>query len=188
MEVDGGDAKEAEAATTADGRTAADLDAEDAEDEALLAEAIKKAQLGGGAGGEGTGGAVQMVEPPVDEEMLKQLLEFEFPEVRAKKALLAVGANLEAAINWITDHQDDADIDAPIPLVPMVRACGGWTVTSIIWRRRARELINQSTPPTHIPPSSHSPRPLTNDHDATARHGLAARRGPAQEEADGGGA
>lgn len=48
--------------------------------------------------------------------------EFEFPEIRAKKALLAVGAgNLELAINWITDHQDDPDIDAPIPLVPMVK-------------------------------------------------------------------
>jgi len=110
------------------GRTAADLDKEDAEDEALLASMIKKVAAGSssgeaGSGGEGTaeGGAMQMVEPPVDQALLQSLLEFEFPEIRAKKALLAVNnSSVDAAIQWITDHQEDADIDAPIALVPQL--------------------------------------------------------------------
>lgn len=56
------------------------MDKEDAEDEALLAEAmssmVAKASSGegGGSGGSAAGGALEMIEPPVDEEMLKQLL------------------------------------------------------------------------------------------------------------------
>lgn len=47
-----------------------------------------------------------MIEPPVDEVLLKSLLEFEFPELRAKKALLATNnGSLDAAIEWITNHQ-----------------------------------------------------------------------------------
>ena len=97
------------------GRTTADLDKEDAEDEALLASMIMKASAASSAaaasassGGEGTGegGAMQMIEPPVDEVLLKSLLEFEFPELRAKKALLATNnGSLDAAIEWITNHQ-----------------------------------------------------------------------------------
>lgn len=97
------------------GRTTADLDKEDAEDEALLASMIMKASAASAAsaaassGGEGTGeggGAMQMIEPPVDEVLLKSLLEFEFPELRAKKALLATNnGSLDAAIEWITNHQ-----------------------------------------------------------------------------------
>jgi len=98
------------------GRTTADLDKEDAEDEALLASMIMKASAASSAaavtassGGEGTGeggGAMTMIEPPVDEVLLKSLLEFEFPELRAKKALLATNnGSLDAAIEWITNHQ-----------------------------------------------------------------------------------
>jgi len=102
-------------------RTTADLDKEDAEDEALLASMIMKASVvsaasaassssssGGESLGEGgaAGGAMQMIEPPVDEVLLKSLLEFEFPELRAKKALLATNnGSLDAAIEWITNHQ-----------------------------------------------------------------------------------
>lgn len=47
--------------------------------------------------------------------------EFGFPELRAKKALLASGMSVEAAISWIEAHQEDMDIDEPIALVPQVR-------------------------------------------------------------------
>jgi uncharacterized UBP type Zn finger protein len=29
--------------------------------------------------------------------------------------------NVEAAVNWLEAHQDDMDIDEPIPLVPQVQ-------------------------------------------------------------------
>lgn len=124
------------------GRTTADLDKEDAEDEALLASMIMKASAapaagsaasdsssGGGEGtgeGEAAGGAMQMIEPPVDEVLLKSLLEFEFPELRAKKALLATNnGSLDAAIEWITNHQV-RDWKAKQPRKEFARAGRGW--------------------------------------------------------------
>ncbi len=108
------------------GRTAADLDKEDAEDEALLASMIMKASANQSSAAEGSGGgggsaAMQMVEPPVDETFLTQLVEFGFTELRGKKALLATGGgSVEAAVEWLTNHLEDADIDDPIPLVPQL--------------------------------------------------------------------
>ncbi|KAF1334240.1 Thioredoxin 1, partial [Globisporangium splendens] len=58
--------------------------------------------------------------PPVNEEFLAQLLEMGFNELRARKSLLATDSqNLEAAISWIGEHQDDADIDEPIKFVDL---------------------------------------------------------------------
>lgn len=60
--------------------------------------------------------------PPVNEELLAQLLEMGFNELRSRKALLATdGQGLELAINWISEHQDDPDIDAPIKFVDMAQ-------------------------------------------------------------------
>jgi len=39
-----------------------------------------------------------------------------FPEIRCKKALLAVPGNVEGAMNWLFQHMDDPDIDAPLQL------------------------------------------------------------------------
>ena len=58
-----------------------------------------------------------MVEPTVDEELLGKVVDMGFPELRAKKALLAGSGNVEAALEWCLNHENDADIDAPIPLV-----------------------------------------------------------------------
>lgn len=58
--------------------------------------------------------------PPVNEEFLAQLLEMGFEELRARKSLLATDSqNLEAAISWIGEHQDDIDIDEPIKFVDL---------------------------------------------------------------------
>ncbi|CAN0496121.1 unnamed protein product, partial [Ectocarpus sp. 8 AP-2014] len=39
-----------------------------------------------------------------------------FAEVRAKKALMfGNGNDLENAVNWLMEHQEDAGIDDPIP-------------------------------------------------------------------------
>ncbi|KAE8233407.1 hypothetical protein CF326_g1554 [Tilletia indica] len=55
--------------------------------------------------------------PSFNEEALASLISFGFPEVRCKRALLATGnaANPEIAMNWLMDHMDDPDIDAPLP-------------------------------------------------------------------------
>lgn len=54
----------------------------------------------------------EMVPVPVNEELLAQLLDMGFPDVRARKSLVH-GGSLEGAMAWIDEHQDDADIDQP---------------------------------------------------------------------------
>lgn len=54
----------------------------------------------------------EMVPVPVNEELLQQLLDMGFPDVRARKSLVH-GGNLDGAMTWISEHQDDADIDQP---------------------------------------------------------------------------
>ena len=47
---------------------------------------------------------------------LLQLLDMGFQEVRAKKGLMfGSGSDLESAVNWLMEHQEDPDIDDPIP-------------------------------------------------------------------------
>ncbi|KAG8831395.1 hypothetical protein FRC17_003221 [Serendipita sp. 399] len=53
-------------------------------------------------------------EPEVNAEDLAQLEGMGFPTVRCKKALLANGGDQNAAVQWLFDHMDDADIDAPL--------------------------------------------------------------------------
>jgi len=54
----------------------------------------------------------EMVPVPVNEELLAQLLEMGFPDVRARKSLVH-GGSLDGAMVWLGDHQDDPDIDQP---------------------------------------------------------------------------
>lgn len=53
-------------------------------------------------------------EPEVDAEALAQLEGLGFPTTRCKRALLANQMNAEAAVQWIFEHMDDPDIDAPL--------------------------------------------------------------------------
>ncbi|CAG8821400.1 6696_t:CDS:2, partial [Racocetra persica] len=53
--------------------------------------------------------------PSINESDLNKLLEMGFPENRCRKALIATGNNgADIAMNWLFEHMDDADIDAPI--------------------------------------------------------------------------
>jgi hypothetical protein len=65
---------------------------------------------------------VEMVLPPVDEDLLGQLTNMDFPEIRARKALMAGSTNMDSAMEWIFSHQDEATIDDPIPLVDKAAA------------------------------------------------------------------
>jgi hypothetical protein len=51
----------------------------------------------------------------VNKELMAQLAEMGFPEVRAEKGLWLTGnESLENAINWLAEHSEDADIDVPL--------------------------------------------------------------------------
>ncbi|CAM9546982.1 unnamed protein product [Ascophyllum nodosum] len=66
------------------------------------------APAGGGSGGR--------PRRPADPALVSQLLDMGFQEVRAKKGLMfGSGSDLESAVNWLMEHQEDPDIDDPIP-------------------------------------------------------------------------
>jgi len=55
------------------------------------------------------------IKEKINQEILKQMLEMGFTEVRAEKAIYKTdNAGLEHAVNWLTDHAEDADIDLPL--------------------------------------------------------------------------
>ena len=53
-------------------------------------------------------------EPEVNPEALAQLEGMGFPTIRCKKALLANAGNPDAAVQWLFEHMEDPDIDAPL--------------------------------------------------------------------------
>ncbi|KAL0486443.1 thioredoxin [Acrasis kona] len=58
---------------------------------------------------------MKLIEAQVDQAVLKELLDMEFPKIRALKSLINTGnKGQEAAIEWLLNHQEDADIDDPI--------------------------------------------------------------------------
>ncbi|KAJ4968239.1 hypothetical protein NE237_014940 [Protea cynaroides] len=60
----------------------------------------------------------EMVVPEVDKNLLGELEAMGFPTARATRALHYSGnGSLEAAINWVVDHENDPDIDE-MPMVP----------------------------------------------------------------------
>eukprot|EP00282_Hemiselmis_andersenii_P011305 CAMPEP_0114124242 /NCGR_PEP_ID=MMETSP0043_2-20121206/8677_1 /TAXON_ID=464988 /ORGANISM="Hemiselmis andersenii, Strain CCMP644" /LENGTH=382 /DNA_ID=CAMNT_0001217117 /DNA_START=162 /DNA_END=1310 /DNA_ORIENTATION=+ len=83
---------------------------------------------GTAAAGHGGGGDAAMtdadapkerVSDKVNKELMDQLKDMGFPEVRAEKGLWLTGnSNLEAAVTWLADHSEDADIDEPLMVAP----------------------------------------------------------------------
>ncbi|XVF84630.1 hypothetical protein PTKIN_Ptkin17bG0052700 [Pterospermum kingtungense] len=60
----------------------------------------------------------EMVVPEVDKKLLEELEAMGFPTARATRALHFSGnASLEAAVNWVVEHEADPDIDQ-MPMVP----------------------------------------------------------------------
>ncbi|KAF3456581.1 hypothetical protein FNV43_RR01235 [Rhamnella rubrinervis] len=60
----------------------------------------------------------EMVVPEVDKKLLEELEAMGFSTARATRALHYSGnASLEAAVNWVVEHENDTDIDQ-MPLVP----------------------------------------------------------------------
>jgi len=51
----------------------------------------------------------------INQELLKEVMEMGFSELRAEKALFKTdNASLQHAVNWLAEHEDDADIDLPL--------------------------------------------------------------------------
>jgi hypothetical protein len=77
----------------------------------------------------------ELITPEVPAAVLATLVEMGFGENRATRALYATGTDTtEVAVNWIMEHEGDADIDTPL-LVPknkIVRVCVGG-----VWGARA---------------------------------------------------
>ncbi|KAJ6809988.1 chromatin assembly factor 1 subunit A-B-like [Iris pallida] len=80
-------------------------------------EVPKKSEAESGGGGESSP-SEEMVVPDVDKSLLEQLESMGFPPARATRALHYSGnSSIEAAINWVAEHEDDPDIDE-MPMVP----------------------------------------------------------------------
>ncbi|OMO88604.1 hypothetical protein COLO4_20167 [Corchorus olitorius] len=61
----------------------------------------------------------EMVVPEVDKKLLEELEAMGFSTARATRALHFSGnASLEAAVNWVVEHESDPDIDQ-MPMVPL---------------------------------------------------------------------
>lgn len=61
---------------------------------------------------EDDGWGEEMVPVPVNEDLLKELVEMGFSDIRARKGIVH-GITLEGALAWIDDNQDSPDIDQP---------------------------------------------------------------------------
>jgi hypothetical protein len=55
--------------------------------------------------------------PTVDANLLNELIDMGFVEVRARKALMSGIVELESAVLWIAEHGDDPNIDDAIPIL-----------------------------------------------------------------------
>ncbi|KAG6742688.1 hypothetical protein POTOM_053610 [Populus tomentosa] len=63
--------------------------------------------------------SLEMVAPEVDKKILEELEAMGFLTARATRALHYSGnASLEAAVNWVVEHENDPDIDE-MPMVPV---------------------------------------------------------------------
>eukprot|EP00441_Pelagodinium_beii_P021646 CAMPEP_0197657508 /NCGR_PEP_ID=MMETSP1338-20131121/44673_1 /TAXON_ID=43686 ORGANISM="Pelagodinium beii, Strain RCC1491" /NCGR_SAMPLE_ID=MMETSP1338 /ASSEMBLY_ACC=CAM_ASM_000754 /LENGTH=474 /DNA_ID=CAMNT_0043233899 /DNA_START=43 /DNA_END=1467 /DNA_ORIENTATION=- len=55
------------------------------------------------------------IKEKVKQDLVKQIVEMGFSEMRAEKALYKTdNAGLEHAVNWLAEHAEDADIDLPL--------------------------------------------------------------------------
>eukprot|EP00271_Cylindrocystis_brebissonii_P006504 TRINITY_DN19281_c0_g1_i1.p1 TRINITY_DN19281_c0_g1~~TRINITY_DN19281_c0_g1_i1.p1 ORF type:complete len:853 (+),score=178.72 TRINITY_DN19281_c0_g1_i1:93-2651(+) len=83
------------------------------------------ASVNRGAGTDGAGGADAPGPGPEEEnpEIVSQLVDMGFPRPRCVRAARNTGnSGVEAAMSWLLEHMEDADIDDPIPPTTMTVA------------------------------------------------------------------
>jgi hypothetical protein len=114
------------------------MEVDDADDEALIAQAIvasmgtqkptttanntssssssstaDEAVAGPSSAVHGGEDGEDLVPVPVNNDLLAQLLEMGFSDVRARKGLVHGKGDLDSSLAWISEHQEDPDIDQP---------------------------------------------------------------------------
>lgn len=164
---------------------------------------------GSGSGSGGTLGGGSRPRRKADPELMSQLIEMGFAEVRAKKGLMfGNGSDLENAVNWLMEHQEDADIDDPIsegaeamevedagrPLGSESAAAGGASAQSlkcdqcgtILKDVTAAELHAHKTGHSEFSESTEQLKPLTPEEKAAKvakmKELVAARRAAREDE------
>ncbi|KAM6565391.1 hypothetical protein CsatA_024519 [Cannabis sativa] len=79
---------------------------------------VPKAASEVGEAGSSSSQSEELIVPEVDKKILEELETMGFPTARATRALHYSGnGSLEAAINWVVEHENDSDIDQ-MPMVP----------------------------------------------------------------------
>ncbi len=101
----------------------------------------------------------EMVDPTAD--LSKEHLEtltgaMGFSLLRAQKGLLNGSNNVEGAVEWLMAHQDDADIDEPIPLVPKQSPAAGAVAQSYKCNECGKILSNMANLELHANKTGHS--------------------------------
>lgn len=125
----------------------------------------------------------------LDPELLKTLTgEMGFTLIRAQKGLLySSGGTVESAVEWLLQHQDDDDIDFPIPAGPLQKAqsykcneCG-----KVLSNMANLELHANKTGHSDFEESTQSVKPLTPEEKAAKieeiKHLLKAKRAEREE-------
>ncbi|KAG2444724.1 hypothetical protein HXX76_001468 [Chlamydomonas incerta] len=113
--------------------------------------AAEGADVGGGSGEAGPSGSEEMVPAEVPENLLKEMEDMGFARNRAIRAIWFSKAvtSVEAAVNWLMDHDNDPGIDEPL-MVKKSEAEGSAEdggskepVDPVEARRKAEELIRK---------------------------------------------
>jgi len=96
---------------------------------------------------------MQPVQIPVaDPEAVKSIVEMGFSETRAEKALILNGNSVEAAMEWLFQHCEDADIDVPLTQAQLQQLGGG--------RAGLFSMLGMGAQPQQPPPAAAaSPQP-----------------------------
>uniref|UniRef100_A0A453N549 UBA domain-containing protein n=1 Tax=Aegilops tauschii subsp. strangulata TaxID=200361 RepID=A0A453N549_AEGTS len=82
----------------------------------------------------------ELVSPEVNKEMLGELESMGFSTARATRALHFSGnSTIEGAINWLSEHQEDPDIDE-MPMVPANTVANKPSLTEEEKKIKAQEL------------------------------------------------
>jgi thiol-disulfide isomerase/thioredoxin len=103
----------------------------------------------------------EMVDPTENlskEDILTLTESMGFTLIRAQKALLNSSSGIEGAIEWLTAHQDDEDIDDPIPKVPKSSSDGstGLVAQSYKCNECGKILSNMANLELHANKTGHS--------------------------------
>ena len=114
-----------------------------------------------------------LVLPMVDERLLEDVKSMGFPELRARKALMAGSKNVETALDWLLNHEGDSNIDEAITLVPKGRTATGPVAVAksikcvetgrLFWTPAEAQFYAEKTGRTQFEETTEEKKPLTEE-------------------------